>query len=429
MPIPYITACALAGQIAIAAPFNELQSERLELTNGIRALIMHAPDAPRQTIFCFLPVHLANDSPGQPQWSHLLEHMLIRSTDPETLNPPGMLINGETMHHSMRLEIFAEPEKWPEAINRCAQWMTARTFSDAVLQREKQNIAMEERYTASRGFTSKWAIAAWNQAVRHGDAHVELHASAANAALADVEQAATKRVPIDRTILIATIGPADPAALRTKLVEAFEPLESASRPPEAAQVQPFVAQRTVRATWDLPVSHALVWWQLPDQKPHTLAAATVIASHIRMHADHSREKLTVFEHVPTPEGMFFIVDVASAAELPDVDALHKRMRDMLNTLTADAKNLSAPGALIARSLAETPDFSAMRRRIPEPQASLMEGQWLLARSMIEYVWDEPIEAVIAALAACDGQQIAALAQQMLDQPAGTLTLHPPKQNN
>src|SRR5690606_41637116 len=56
----------------------------------------------------------------------------------------------------------------------------------------------------------------------------------------------TRRSSDLRTILIATIGPADPAAMRTKLVEAFEPLESASRPPEAAQVQPFVDRKSTR---------------------------------------------------------------------------------------------------------------------------------------------------------------------------------------
>src|SRR5687767_6074885 len=91
------------GQVAKGA---EATIESFQLDNKIKVIIAHVADAPQQSTFVLLPLHLGNDGPGRAQWSHLLEHHLIRSTDPEALAVDGMEFNGETTHEALRLDSY-----------------------------------------------------------------------------------------------------------------------------------------------------------------------------------------------------------------------------------------------------------------------------------------------------------------------------------
>ena len=67
--------------------------ENFELENGVRVTLVHAPDAPRQHFFTFISGVLLGDGAGRTQFSHLVEHMLIRATDPGSLVADGIEIN------------------------------------------------------------------------------------------------------------------------------------------------------------------------------------------------------------------------------------------------------------------------------------------------------------------------------------------------
>jgi hypothetical protein len=62
---------------------NSSQVSVLALENGIRILAIEFPASAHVSIFSFLPLGLTSDGPGQAQWSHLVEHLVIRSTIPE----------------------------------------------------------------------------------------------------------------------------------------------------------------------------------------------------------------------------------------------------------------------------------------------------------------------------------------------------------
>src|SRR5205085_12097380 len=93
------------------------------------------------------------------------------------------------------------------ALERHAKWLAARQFDAETLNREKGHIDSEEQYTAKSGFTSKFALAAWNQIVRQHLTHAAVHGDVAAAQLKDVETYAQSKLPIDESVTIGTIGP------------------------------------------------------------------------------------------------------------------------------------------------------------------------------------------------------------------------------
>jgi hypothetical protein len=66
-------------------PFAEWKPE-----NGPRFSVLEVKDAPQQAFLAFLPCGLLADEPGEAQFAHLMEHMLIRSTDKSGLSDEGV---------------------------------------------------------------------------------------------------------------------------------------------------------------------------------------------------------------------------------------------------------------------------------------------------------------------------------------------------
>src|SRR6185503_17590547 len=104
-------------------------------------------------------------------------------------------------------ESFADKDKWVMALERHARWLVARQLDPEALVREKAVIAQEEASTAANGATGKFAIAAWNQVVRLGADHAAVHADVQSADLHEVQDYVARHVPVDDSVLIATIGP------------------------------------------------------------------------------------------------------------------------------------------------------------------------------------------------------------------------------
>src|SRR5205814_9574235 len=52
------------------------------LSNGIRVAVVPFPNSTNVSLFTFLPMGLAIDTAQRRQWSHLLDHLAIRSTFP-----------------------------------------------------------------------------------------------------------------------------------------------------------------------------------------------------------------------------------------------------------------------------------------------------------------------------------------------------------
>lgn len=432
-------AITMLAVLLIAFAAQAMDIERFELPNGVRVMYFHVADAPKQSTFTFLPPSLATDDANRAQWSHLLEHMLIRSTDPDTLTPPGAILNGETMHNAMRLETFCNPDKWRENLQRHANWITARQFDAATLAREKTNIEGEERGTSERGFTTKWAIAAWNQVARHGITDVKLHGDVAGAALNDVQQYAAAQLPIDDTIMIASIGPADPKEFRAEIERLLADVAPMYVELKPARTDAKQMSGAFAATWELPTRHAMWWWRLPDRSAGVMASATCLgrAMRIRMQQLEKRDRLfrtcEIYPVVPTPDGTLFIIDACLPADVADDAAakaiaveiwkvLHEQLRELSQTGPKFVPVVYC-GTMMVAEMNLQPRFAVMRESMPRNK-DMLEAYWLLNAAMQEYAWGLPVEKLVMALWTVDIEALRAVLEQMSGEATGTLLLGP-----
>lgn len=451
-PVLIAGAVIVLGMTAItAAAADDVEIERFGLANGVQVVIAHVPDAPNQTIYTFLPRTLVNDDANRAQWSHLLEHLIIRTTDPLELSAPGIVLNGETTHTYMRLETFATPDQWKAALERHATWLANRQFDPETLNREKGQIELEERNTAQGGFTSKFAMAAWNQIVRQHLKHAKVHGDVAGAELKEVQAYAQAKLPIDETVTIATIGPTPIEEAKKEIERTVGALEMRHMKSHAEAAANTDLAGTFRATWDFPTRHALWWWKLPESSPAIRAAAAGIARALQMQILMSpnlhqliRQAL-VYPRVDTPEGCFFIIDcclsdpqpaegktpldpnaAGAVAASQQAWALIKPLVENLAEGKPRHGAIAWCGRMIVQEMAPKPDFELIRRQTPQAMGArdIAEGSWLLAQMNYEYAWGVPALEVASALQTLDEEAVKAVLERVGGDPIGKLELEP-----
>ncbi|MGI9014973.1 MAG: hypothetical protein ACR2GY_12090 [Phycisphaerales bacterium] len=257
--------------VVAAAPANALvqdaepaRVQEYQLDNGVRVVNVYVPGANRQVTFSCIPVSMGDEPDGQAQWSHLLEHMMIRSTDAFGLEADGMSFNGETNHTLLRLETIAEVPAWRDSVERHARWLAVDTFPEEVLAREKQNVQREIDGTAAARQTYKWSVAAWNQVVRHGRDHAAVARDVHRARAEEIAVFAKQSCTIGDNTWLFTIGPVDPGQVKDDIAATVGMIDRSAevRQPAATLARDAGA---LRGTWDVPTRHVLAWWIIePD---------------------------------------------------------------------------------------------------------------------------------------------------------------------
>src|SRR5438874_801243 len=109
-----------------------MQVKTQTLKNGIRVIAVHNPGSKSESIFSFLPLGLTGDGPGQVQWSHLLEHLVVRSTTSDLEH-----FNAETLDDHMRLDFYGTTSNWQEGLDHHRRWIEGVPFTGKSLQQEK----------------------------------------------------------------------------------------------------------------------------------------------------------------------------------------------------------------------------------------------------------------------------------------------------
>src|SRR2546425_11897200 len=110
--------------------------DSLTLANGLRIVALHIADSTNVAIFTFLPMGLAFDGPRQSQWSHLVEHLVIRSTVPAD----SPMANAETLPDHMRLDFYGSADNWQEGLKHTADWLRGVPFTQQNLDLEKPKV-------------------------------------------------------------------------------------------------------------------------------------------------------------------------------------------------------------------------------------------------------------------------------------------------
>jgi len=465
--------CAPSPPSAPADPFT-----RFELSCGIRVAVLHVEDAPLQSAFSFLPLGLIDDDADAAQFAHLVEHLLIRSTDPDALEVDGLRLNGETTTRALRLEALGPPERWREGLARHARWLAARDFDAATLAREKQRIAAEERGTVPAGATHKWASAAWHQVVAHGARHVALHGDVAGVGLEAARDYVRRRVAIDDGVRMLLVGPVPPRELREALEADFAGLPSgASSDPSNASSDPSNASsipgnassdpgeagsdpggatspRTAAsapadrgaaradgdaggsersATWDLDAHHYLEWYPLPAGSARASLAGELLAqavSQALLASDDPRlAGGSAFADAAhrTAEGPVLLV-TAAVEGADDARAVRAAVRSVLAELGGDggAARLEQVRRLASVQLSGLPDFTSLRRSLAgRPGTDLLEAQLALATFYRELRSGLTLPEAQAAVDALSADELVRTARTLTTDARSSLLLSPP----
>ncbi len=405
--------------LLLPAPEPEDPFVRLELPNGVTAAILFVEDAPKQSFFTFLPLGLYADGAHRAQFAHVAEHMLIRSTDPDSLQAEGFEINGETTGSSLRLDTYAEPGKWRESLERHAGWVACRKVDAEVLEREKQRIAGELEGTVPRGYTHKWAMAAWSQIAGAGLEHAAVRGNVDGASVEEVAAYLKERMPGARQVHVVAAGPIAPEKVATALERNFGKLPAG---PAAKQVKPeaeALVRGDLRATWDLDARHYLEWYPILAEDSATLVAAQLLAQHTFFALATSGKpglaggKALVALDLSTSHGRALTINVA-LDEKTDVGELRAAIRSSLDGLFRNNAAGGVAGTIqrTKMQLAQLPDFASLRQRMGE-RGHLIEAQTALTLSMEELRLGLTLPEILARLETLDPATIEELAGKVL----------------
>ncbi len=369
-----------------AAPVAADPWHAWELENGVRVIAVEAPLAESQAFFTLLPLGLLDDEADRAQFAHLVEHLVVRATDPDELAREDVVVNGETTALALRLEAIAQTENWRTALGRHVEWLQVDDVDPEILGREKEHIAQEEEITAQRGFTHKWALAAWNQVVRHGSEHVAVHGDVAGASVEDAEDTLARRVRCGRGTLVVSVGPVPVDEVRAAIDETIGALPGQPWVASAPTVPPdeVGARRDQAATWDLPARHYLEWFPVPDGSALDRIRADALAYLLNVRLSQRGAlaamgvEATAQADLVTPEGRWLLI----SASLPQgVDA--GAVRAELESLRAEVGAGQEPRWVVQRlqlEMTSLPDFAAIRAQAGDDPAALwLEAQIVLGR--------------------------------------------------
>jgi hypothetical protein len=316
--------------------------------------------------------------------------MIIRSTDPEALKIEGIQFNGETSSGALRIESYAQPDKWQASLERHLRWLQLDEVDAEVLKREKGRIQSEERSTVGLGYTHKWAEAGWNQVVRHGLPHASVHGDVVKAVAADVLTYAKRALSRHDQILIASVGPIDPIELRDFLAHELAELSKGEEQAAVHEASSIAKLEHVskQATWDLAAQHYMEWLPLPDETPSDRIAGGIVVQLLNMglYGDKSIQAgKALASVVVVPEGRYLML----SANLTGADQVEQASESFKRALQGISKGatIPLPMALMQAKYQATAklDPKASRKQLAalNRDLSLIEAQILLTAIMNE----------------------------------------------
>lgn len=408
------TLCALMGAVQAASAAAPSVHERT-LNNGIRVAYLHVAGSPDFSILTFLPMGLAFDERDRAQWSHLIEHLVIRTTVPGRLTN----VNAETLPDHMRLDYYGTREDWREGLSHHARWLNGLPFTEESIQTEPGRANSEADFAAKALATHKFAIAAWNQVCRCGKDHAGIKADLLRADRNALEDYRDARLVIPDRTLVCMIGGVEPDAVFTSAAEALADIEPAAKPGPGAPVKPGDHQ----ATWDLDARHVLLTWPIPgpDKDVEAHASLLVLARLllVRMAQDrHLRESLgpvLVGADLCCPESSYFYL---SATCRPGTDASEasKRLADQVAAIAVAPRETlhvrQVSEQLIREFDVQDPD--ALRAQAPPSlKPGMIEAQLAVNWGTTAYRLGARRRDVTAALRTVTFEQVRKAAQEYL----------------
>ena len=390
---------ALLAQGCKPAPATSSALNTMTLPNGIQVVSVPFPGSTNVSIFTFLPLGLTTDGPDQAQWSHLVEHLVIRSTVP-TESPQA---NAETLPDHMRLDFYGNTGNWLEGLSHHRRWLEGVAFTEASLATEKPKVTAECDFTARNLATHKFAVASWSQGCRFGQTNIALKGDVTRARLADVQRLRDERLAVSNHVTVCVVGGSAAEQVFAEVQRQLGEVRLTGTLPTRSDKAP----RNPDLTWDLDARHLLLIWPIPDFQQPDHAALIVAAQCLNMQlaADPQLTKQTgmVFAgaDLTTPEGSFFFVS-ASVRPQADLNNLREALLAHLGRLASNNRAIaqaSLIGHQLSASMTTVPDIQALQSQTPPGMTpAMIEGNVGLQLGMHMYRYGDQRTALARQLA-------------------------------
>jgi len=361
------------------------QADTFTLENGIRVILLYISDSNNVSVFTFLPMGLVDDAPGQAQWSHLVEHLTIRSTVPSG----SLEANGETLPDHIRLDFYGSVNNWQEGISHHAKWLKGVPFTKESLRTEQRQVNSECDFVAKRLATHKFAVAAWAQGYRHGQEHAAIKEDVKRATLGQIQQYRDKHLFVPNETVVCVVGGINAKTLKPVISKKLGTIKSEATMAEQVRLHP----GSRKMTWDLNARHLVLTWPIPAVSDTSYPSIMVVGPWLTMKlfADFELKKLSGMvlagADLVTPEGNFFYV---SASIKPDAsfDDVRKRIESQLRILcteTSASTEVSMLGPQLSYQLTNLTDPKLVKAQAP-PNLSyaMIEGNIGLQWAMYDF---------------------------------------------
>jgi len=394
------------------------------LPNGIRVVSLYFPGSTNVSIFSFLPLGLAEDAPRQTQWSHLVEHLVIRSTIPGDLS----MANAETSPDGMHLDFYGNIGNWKQGLTHHRRWLEGVPFTQTNLLAEKPKVKSEGENVASRFFTHKFALAAWAQGFRHDQTNAAVQGDIDRASLNDIQMYRDNHLVVLTNVVVCVVGGLDPVEVQAAVAEQLGAIKSSARPVAPVKLHPGNREMT----WDLKARHLVITWPIPAPEVGDFAPLLVAAQWLnqQLFQDPELKGLTgaafAGADLTIPEGSFFYFSASlrPGASFQEVRQKWERHLQLLNSADPDLVLMLC--RQLAESLTTIPDLASLKAQLPATvKPAMLEGNLGLQWGINEYHYGPNRTALakrISELTAQDVQRAASC--YLLASKASAITLTP-----
>ena len=391
---------------------------RFTLSNGIRVVNLHVENSTDVGIFSYLPLGLVTDGKAKPYWSHLINHLTVRTAGPIDFKTS----NAETMADNIRLDFMGNTDTWTRGLERHAKWLSGLPFSAETLTEELPRVLSQFDYVEANLATHKLAQVAWNQVFRHGETDIAMRADIQSAQLSELQEYRDQHlVQVDR-VLLCVIGGVDPEILKQTMEKQLGAISLTAKAFPQPTVPPKVA-KDQNATWDINVTHYMETYPIPHPENEdypALYVASLLWRFACMQDAQLKESIGYIHcgvDLVTPEQVYLYIS-ASLKPDTDIEKVKQRIGQLMNPLKQQENNTQVP--MIAQSLSKElsapPDMKTLMQYKPENMPeNLMFLQLGVSWGTMEYQFGDNLSQLASAFADVSAADVASVVNRYLSE--------------
>ena len=401
---------------------------RFTLSNGIRVVNLHVENSTDVGIFSYLPLGLVTDGKARANWSHLINHLTVRTAGPLDYKTS----NAETMADNMRLDFTGNMDTWTQGLEKHAKWLADLPFSAESLTEELPRVLSQIDYVEANLATHKMAHVAWNQVFRHGETDIAMRKGIQSAQLSELQEYRDQYLVQADRVLLCVIGGVDTETLKNTMEKQLGTISLTAKtfpqptaPPEIAKDQ--------NATWDVNVTHYMETYPIPRPENEDYPALYIASLLWGLACTQDAQLKDLIGYIYcgvdliTPEQVYLYVSVSLKPDT-DIEKVKQRIRQLMNPLKQSENNAQVP--MIAQGLStelSAPlDLKTLMQHKPENMPeNLMFLQLGVSWGIMEYQYGDNLSQLANAFANVTAVDVASTVNRYLtEEQRMTLLLTP-----